>query len=214
LVISAYYESAVMLAKVRVDGECLEFEVEWVRGAQNTVRLFPDLDQVTGGNRCYVAYVNNYGNLVVGRGERSLYVIERSGDGKWEYNGKLIQLPDHESGDHFYVVYANEVEPGIIETNEYDGKCERWQRRRYTKTGDSWELSRHVDLEQFVHSVECPSYIINVCDRRHQSFLAITGTGVAPLSNGGHGVVDFGQYDTSSPFNGVPGSLTYISPAS
>lgn len=217
LVISAYYESAVCLAKVRVS-EHLEFEVEWVRGAKNTVRLFPDLDPIVGGNRCYVAYINGGGNLVVGRGERKLYVLERDGDGKWEYNGKLIQLPDHESGDHFYVVYANEISPDVIETNEHDGQNQRWQRRRYLlKTSSFWEKSTSIDVSWFCHQCAPRGEILTVLDHRmlmrSESFFDI-GTGVAPLSNGGgYVIVDYGQYDLSTPF-GAPGSLTYVPPAS
>ncbi len=220
LVVSAYYESAVCLAKVRVIGEYLDFDVEWVRGAKNTVRLFPNLDPVVGGNRCYVAYIDNDGNIVVGRGERKLYVLERSAEG-WEYNGKMIQLPDHDSGEYFYVVYANEVEPGVIETNEHDARA-RWQMRRYglRKTG-LWEVITDIDLPQFCHRCAPREDILSVFDRRVISrsgisgkTFEVSGTGVAPLSSGGHVVVDYGQYEPSSPFNGAPGSLTYIPPAS
>lgn len=229
LAISAYYESAVCLAKVNIDRKItsegfINFEVEWVRGAKNTVRLFPDLDQVTGGNRCYVAYINFAGNLVVGRGERKLYVLERDVDGKWEYNDKFIQLPGHESGDYFYVVYANEIKPGIIETNEYDGKCERWQRRCYSLSNSSglYTVLTAIRVPQFCHQCLHRETPLSVFDRRMPESqeqvtglnFDVPGTGVAPLSNGGHVSVDFGQYDTSSPFNGVPGSLTYLSPAS
>jgi hypothetical protein len=176
------------------------------------------MDYLVGANRCHVAYVNGNGNLVVGRGERKLYVIERSGDGGWVWKGGTIDLPAHESGDHFFVIYANEISPGIIETNEHDGKNERWQRRRYLlKTSSFWEKSTSIDVSCFCHQCALRGEILTVLDHRmlmcNESFFDI-GTGVAPLSNGGgYVIVDYGQYDLSTPF-GAPGSLTYVPPAS
>lgn len=131
-----YFAPAVCLGTVSKDEKGLHIKTEWVRGAQHgiqSVRLFPDISQPSGANRCQTANLLPDGRLVVSRNcERDFYVFSPPSEpkGRWTLTEKRT-LPLDEDGRHRFVHSAKFAENEII-TIEFLGDIKQgWSVRHY-----------------------------------------------------------------------------------
>lgn len=236
LAIAAYFEPAVCLVNARRDEAGLHLAVSWVRGANHgieSVRLFPGIYQPGGANRAQCALFGPGGTLWVSRnGERKFFILsppEQPG-GRWRVTGKAPKLANLPAGGEHMLHSAKLTADGeqlyAVESS-LDG--DRWYYCHYELHQGVFEhaeppcniapflygIERVGDQSNFVTDFRCelPAAIYALAGTTEPKLVCpdIHGNGLAALDDGTFLVSTYGQ-GHPGPFNGVPGSLTIVTP--
>lgn len=229
ILVAAYFEPAVLSAKVARDEKGLHFAVNWIRGCNHgiqSVRLFPDVSQPGGANRAQCVFYGPDGqNVWVNRnGERDFFVLHPPNQqgGRWTLVGKVI-LPLPKPNEHQMVHSATLTEKGQIITTESVGDLSAWTMERYSFKQDGeikWEGSS--DIAPWCYGIAVrDGKVWTVTDYRaeqtshgiyrnnEQVVHGVCGNGIAFLSDGSALVTRYGQSYPGC-FNGIPGALIYV----
>lgn len=226
--IAAYFEPAVLLAKISFRRARLDMRLEWIRGTidgTRRVRMFPDTFEPGGANRMQSVVIFSENRLgLLRNGDSRLFVIERNGD-EWHHDD-VIDLPVAGDG----MIHSIMLEPNDeLITVESHGNMEHWVMLRRTIRG----AIRHIgDMPKFWYGVArlnknflvVPDFRAEYQEepfpgRGHkivkvkESLRSVHGNGIALLNQGnkrkGALVTRYGQGHPGA-FNGVPGALLYM----
>ena len=224
IAIAAYYESAICLAEVNRDKEGLRFRVDWIRGVNHgiqSVRLFPDIPQLSGVNRAQTVNFGPDGTLWVSRnGDREFFILSRptaESAGRWTLTKKFT-LPGEG------MIHSALIEDGAsrLLTIESTMDLEEWGYCVYSMVSNDKVVSIYSQpyfyglgigrqgsaMKITDYRAEMPHGIYTV-DGDNPVISDIWGNGICFLPDGSALVTKYGQA-APGPFNGDPGSLIYI----
>lgn len=225
IAITAYFEPAVCLAKVRsYDVVGMHFTVDWIRGVKHggkSVRLFPNLLKKGEGNRAQTVNFESTGSLWISRnGDNQLFNIAKEGVG-WELTKRTINIPTDD------IVWSAHLDRNTLLTIECALDAKSWWLREYSL--NERMITRTLTLIR-IFTKEIPPFIAGVT--HHDGSLwhitdfrstaphgiyrddklvipNIYGNGLCFLKNGSILATRYGQA-SPGPFNGEPGALIYV----
>jgi len=227
IAVAAYFEPAVMLARIEVSCDDLHFsQITWIRGVKyqgEAVRMFPDLF-AGGANRMQNAVFRTPDQLWLTRnGDRRIFIVRRHDDDAWHHSSALL-LPGSDEHPLLHSVLLGE-DPRHVTTTESDGRLEHWTLCSYSLSGPKPGLMSHEPITpwRYLGARHTNGTLYSVADVRagdkrgifanKRRVLDVPGNGIALLDGGKSGalVTRYGQA-YPGPFNGIPGSLIYVPP--
>ncbi|MDO8499632.1 MAG: hypothetical protein Q7S66_03155 [bacterium] len=226
VLIANYYGPAIVRTIVSKDEAGLHFAVNHIRGAEGSMRCFPDVQR--GANRMQVAVRHPNGDVLVLRnGDDDFYALRLIDGGGFRFEGKF-DIAVHKVNQ---MVHSAAMVGDLLVTIESEIKAATadWCRRVYGPTEDDQLhpifglTGDDVPSARWRYGIAAssdPKKHWTVTDFRseekHGVYLGddlvvpgICGSGLAILTDGSMLVSVYGE-SFPEPFNGRPGELVYI----
>lgn len=223
IAVAAYFEPAVMLARVERLPAGLVFKVSWIRGVLKdgeSIRLFPDILQPSGANRAQTVSFGQDRTLWVSRNaERSFFVFSPPAeDDKWRLK-RRIDLPPIAGQD---MVSSALLVGKRLFTIEISANLTAWSLRQYLYVNGEFHAVQVAEeivpwtcgigkrgTEGLYFVKDFRAEMSGIFRNDELVVPDVNGNGICFLADGSALVTRYGQGHKGA-FNGVPGAIIYI----